>query len=143
MNFLQPLALFALPAILVPIVIHLVHLRRQRVVEWGAMMFLLQGARMSRGMQRLRQWLLLALRTLAVLGLVLGVERPIAGGWLGGLGGARPEEVVVVLDRSASMGALVPGTGRTRLATGVARLTEALATVAPRRVTSAKTPKKS
>lgn len=135
MSFLQPLALFALPAILVPIIIHLVHLRRQRVVEWGAMMFLLAGARMSRGLQKLRQWLLLALRTLAVLGLVFGVARPIAGGWLGGAAGGRPEDVVVLLDRSPSMGAEVPGTGRSRLAVGVARLAEALATVAPRRVT--------
>jgi hypothetical protein len=133
-SFLQPLLLFALPAILVPIVIHLVHLRRQRIVEWGAMMFLLQGARMSRGLQRLRQWLLLALRTLAVLGLVLGIARPIAGGWIGGVGGARPDEVVVVLDRSPSMGLVVPGTGRSRLAQGVERLASALATVAPRRV---------
>ena len=80
MNFLQPWVLWALPAILLPIAIHLIHRRRHRVVEWGAMMFLLEGAKMSKGAQRLRHFLLLLFRTLAVVGLVLGLGRPIAGG---------------------------------------------------------------
>ena len=118
-----------IPAIALPIAIHLIHKRRQRVVKWGAMMFLLQGAKMSRGMQRLRQFLLLTLRTLAVAGLVFGLARPIAGGWLGGLGGGRPDTVLVLLDRSASMQERVSPGGPSKLETGVVRIAEALANV--------------
>ena len=49
MNFLQPWVLWGLPLIAIPVVIHLMHKRRHRVVEWGAMMFLLDGAKLSRG----------------------------------------------------------------------------------------------
>ena len=129
MSFLQPWMLFALPAIALPILIHLIHKRRHRVVEWGAMMFLLQGVRMSRGRQKLRQILLLIVRTLAVLTLVLGIGRPIAGGWLGGLGGGRPDTVLVLLDRSASMNELVPGSTESKLEVGVRRIARALANV--------------
>ncbi len=90
------------------------------------MMFLLQGAQMSRGMQRLRHFLLLLFRTLAVAGLIIGLGRPLAGGWLGGMGGGRPDTVFVLLDRSASMNELVHAGGATKLATGVSRIAEAL-----------------
>ena len=70
MNFLQPWILWGLPLIAIPLVIHLMHKRRHKVVEWGAMMFLLDGAKLSRGRQRLREILLLVMRTLAVLGLL-------------------------------------------------------------------------
>ena len=38
MNFLQPWILWGLPLIAIPLVIHLMHKRRHKVVEWGAMM---------------------------------------------------------------------------------------------------------
>ena len=124
MTFLQPWILLALPLLGLPVAIHLIHRRRHRMVAWGAMMFLLQGVRMSRGMQRLRHILLMTLRTAAVLALVLGLARPLAGGWLGGLGGGRPDTVLILVDRSASMSAL-SGTG-TKLAAGVERMATAL-----------------
>jgi len=129
MSFLQSWILWGLPAVLLPIVIHLIHKRRHRVVEWGAMRFLMQGAQMSRGMQRLRHFVLLALRTLAVLGLIMGLGRPLAGGWLGGVGGGRPDTVLVLLDRSASMSAQTVDGGATKLAAGVARVADALESV--------------
>ena len=129
MNFLQPWMLWALPAVAIPIAIHLIHKRRQKVVAWGAMMFLLQGAKMSRGMQRLRHFLLLTLRTLAVAGLIIGLGRPIAGGWLGGMGGGRPDTVLILLDRSASMREQITPGGASKLEAGVARIAEALENV--------------
>lgn len=102
MSFLAPYLLFALPLAALPVIIHLIHLYRRRTVQWAAMMFLLMAQQMSRGYSRLRQMLILALRVLAVLGLILLVARPLAGGWLGLTGGA-PDTVLVLLDRSASM----------------------------------------
>lgn len=126
MNFLQPWILWGLPLIAVPVVIHLMHKRRHKVVEWGAMMFLLDGAKLSRGRQRLREILLLAMRTLAVLGLLLGVGRPIAGGWVGRVGGEAVDTIVVVVDRSASMAEHVEGAPESKLAAGIRALRGAL-----------------
>ena len=119
MNLLQPLALWALPLAALPVVIHLLHRRRHRVVEWGAMMFLLEGERSSKGRQRLREFLLLAARTLAILALVLTIGRPIAGGWAARVAGERLDTVVLVVDRSSSMGEEVDGRPESKLRFGL------------------------
>lgn len=131
MSLLQPWVLVALPLALLPLVIHLIHRRRHRVVEWGAMMFLLEGSRSSRGRQRLREILLLVARVLAVLGLILTLGRPLAGGWVGWLAGERVDAVVVILDRSASMGE-APGPGpESKLDLALGRIVPALEALAP------------
>ena len=83
MSFLQPMLLAALPLIALPIIIHLINQRRYQTIRWAAMMFLLAANRMSRGYARLRQWLIMAFRMVAIAGLVFAVSRPLAGGWLG------------------------------------------------------------
>ncbi len=102
MTFLQPALLFALPLALLPIIIHLIHLYRRRQVKWAAMMFLRMAQRMNKGLSRLRQILILALRVLAVAAIIFVITRPLAGGWLGLTGGA-PDTVLILIDRSASM----------------------------------------
>lgn len=98
--FLNPLLLVALPLCAVPIVIHLLNRRRYRRVPWAAMEYLLAAMKRNRKRLRMEQWLVLLLRTLAVLLLVLLVARPQLSG--GALLGARTHHVVV-LDDSASM----------------------------------------
>ena len=66
MSFLQPWLLVALPIAALPVIIHLIHQRRFQSIDWGAMKFLLEANRMSRGYARIRQWLILALRVLAL-----------------------------------------------------------------------------
>ena len=102
MTFLAPALLLALPLALLPIVIHLIHLYRRRQVKWAAMMFLLLAQRTNKGLSKLRQYLILAFRVLAVVALIFVVGRPLAGGLLGLTGGA-PDSVIILLDRSASM----------------------------------------
>ncbi|MEY5026600.1 MAG: hypothetical protein RLZZ244_2128 [Verrucomicrobiota bacterium] len=102
MTFLEPLYLAALPLAALPIIIHLVHLWRRKPIPWAAMMFLHLAQQRNRGLSRLRQILILALRVLAVACVLLSITRPLAGGWLGLTGGA-PETILVLLDRSASM----------------------------------------
>lgn len=132
MSFIQPFVLWALPLALLPVIIHLVHKRRHRVVEWGAMMFLLDGAKLSKGRQRLREILLLVMRTLAVLGLIVGLGRPLAGGWAGSIAGESAGTVILVLDRSASMSsAAAQGRAETKLAAGVRALEGALEIARP------------
>src|SRR5438445_12258306 len=103
MSFLQPLLLAGLPLIALPIIIHLVNQGRFQTIRWAAMMFLLAANRMSRGYSRLRRWLILLFRALAVAGLVFAVSRPLASGWLGSAAGGRVDTTIILLDRSPSM----------------------------------------
>ena len=110
MSFLQPLLLFGLPLALLPILIHLLNRLRYRSVQWGAMMFVLKANRSSTSMARIRQWLILAARILAIFALILALSRPLLGGWLGWKFSGEPDTVIILLDRSATMGgAFKPG----------------------------------
>src|SRR5580704_16269949 len=129
MSFLQPWLLAALPLALLPIIIHLIIQRRYQTVRWGAMMFLLTANRMARGFARLRQYLIMAARMLAIAGLVFAVSRPLASGWLGLAAGGRPDTTIIILDRSPSMQQKGAGGGDSKLATGVHQLAQTLATL--------------
>lgn len=125
MTFLQPALLLGLPLVSLPIIIHLINLRRHRTVPWGAMMFLLAATRQHRGRTKLRHLLILLTRMLAVAGLVLAICRPMAGRWFG-LFSSQPETVIVVLDRSASMSQQDVQTGLSKRVQAINRITEAL-----------------
>jgi hypothetical protein len=126
MNFLQPILLAALPIIALPIVIHLINQRRYQTIRWGAMMFLLAANRMSRGYARVRQWLILLFRTLALAGLVFAISRPLASGWVGLAAGGRADTTLILLDRSPSMQQERPGAASSKLETGRRQLVSAL-----------------
>lgn len=103
MTFLQPFILWGLPLILLPVLIHLFNRLRHRSVPWAAMMFLRSATRKSTRYARLRQFLVLLFRVLAVLVLVLALSRPLSGGWMGWMVSSAPDVIVILLDRSASM----------------------------------------
>jgi hypothetical protein len=103
MTFLQPFVLFGLPLLLLPIIIHLLNRLRHRPRPWAAMRFLVSATRNSVSHARLRQFLILACRVLAVAMLVLFMARPLVGGWLGWALAPAPDSIVILLDRSASM----------------------------------------
>ena len=84
MSFLfQSLLTIGLPLVALPLVIHLINLRRHRRVEWAAMSFLLESQKRNKKWILLQQLLLLLLRTSAV---ALGGDdagRPGVAVWLG------------------------------------------------------------
>ena len=125
MNFLQPLLLAALPLVALPILIHLINQWRYQTKQWGAMMFLLAANRMNRGFAKIRQWLILAMRTLAIAGLIFAIARPLAGGLLGLTGGGKTDTTIVLVDRSPSMQESGPG-GFSKLDTARNHLSDAL-----------------
>jgi Aerotolerance regulator N-terminal len=127
-SFLQPLLLWALPLISLPILIHLINQWRYQTKQWAAMMFLLQANRMNRGFARIRQWLILAMRTLAIAGLIFAVSRPLASGFMSMIGGARSDTTIVFMDRSPSMG-WQGDAGESKIAAGKRQLSEALKTL--------------
>lgn len=89
-----------------PIVIHFLFRRRFKRLRWAAMPFLLEAERERRRRRRFEQWLLLAMRCLAMLLLALLLARPYAEpGWIASaLGAGGDVERVLVIDDSASLG---------------------------------------
>lgn len=126
MGFLQPLALIALPLIALPILIHLINQYRHRTIPWAAMMFLMSAKRMSKGMARLRHFLILLMRVLAVAALIFVVSRPLSGGWLGSIGMSKPDATLILLDRSASMEMQDLQTGQSKRSAALQKLAELL-----------------
>lgn len=104
MSFTFPWLLWVLFAASIPIIIHLVNRWRHRSVHWAAMEFLLRAARETRGTKKLLHYLILALRVLAVAALVTAFARPLLSSFFG-WGSSGLNEVLLVLDRSASMDA--------------------------------------
>lgn len=123
MSFLQPLLLLGLPLALLPIIIHLINQHRHRTVKWAAMMFLLDAKKLTKGVARLRQILILSLRVIAVLVLIFAAGRPLAGGWLSFSGG-KPDTVLILLDRSSSMEDLLLETGESKRSAAITKLAD-------------------
>lgn len=101
MSLLNPLLLGGLLLATLPILIHLLARRRLKRQPFSTLDFLqrLQTKRMKQ--LRMRQWLLLLLRTLAVLLLALAFLRPVISDQAGL--GAGSSESVLLVDLSASM----------------------------------------
>lgn len=125
MSFLQPILLIGLPLALLPVIIHLINQHRHRTVKWAAMMFLLDAKKLTKGIDRLRQFLILAMRVLAVAALIFAASRPLAGGFMAGAGG-KADTILVLLDRSASMEEQNLETGESKRSSALAKITELL-----------------
>ena len=108
MTFLQPIALLGLLFALAPFIIHLLNLLRHRTVPWAATRFLFQARKSSSRLSKLKRWLILLLRVLALAALALMIARPMTGGdSLFSLSNGSPEVLVLVLDRSADRKSVV------------------------------------
>ena len=104
MNFLAPAFLAGLAAIAVPVIIHLINRERKVVVEFPSLMFLQRIPYRSVRRQKLRHLLLLAMRCLAIALLVAAFARPFFEKRSAAIATTGAREVVILLDRSASMG---------------------------------------
>lgn len=112
MTFLQPFVLYGLPLVLTPVIIHLLNRLRHRPKPWAAMRFLVSATRSTTARSKLRQFLILACRVLAVAALIFFLARPLAGGMLGWALSSAPDAILILLDRSASMEMEKNGTSR-------------------------------
>lgn len=107
MNFLVPAFFAGLAALAIPILVHLRHRQRKDAIQFPSLMFLRKIQFREVRRQQIHHWPLFLLRVLAVVLLVLAFSRPFfserdqAGSILVRTG----RDVVVALDRSASMGA--------------------------------------
>ncbi len=105
MAFLAPLFFAALLTFAIPILIHLTQRERKQVVEFPSLMFLEKIPYQSVRRRRIRDWPLLAMRLAAILLIVLAFARPFFDRPILALANVSgPREVVILLDRSYSMG---------------------------------------
>jgi hypothetical protein len=104
MSFLNPLLLWGLAGIAVPIVIHLMFRRQVQRVVWAAMRFLQVSLIRHKQRLRIEDLLLLLLRCLLVVLLALALARPTSRGVGAAFAAAyQPMMAVLVIDNSASM----------------------------------------
>lgn len=101
--FIHPIYLYGLAATSIPLLIHLLNRRKLQRIRFPAVRFVLLSQRRISRTYRLRHWILLALRTLAVFLLVLLLAHPIFQTGTGISAGAAPLSVAVILDNSLSM----------------------------------------
>jgi len=105
MGLLTPLFLLGLAGLVVPIVVHLTEKQRRNVVDFPSLMFLRKIPFRSSRRKKIHHWALLSIRALALMLLVAAFSRPFFENDVVGIGSSSgPREVVVVLDRSYSMG---------------------------------------
>ncbi len=98
--FTNPLLLWGLFFVSIPMVIHLINLLRHRPVEWGAMEFLLTAYKKHRTRVRMKEMLLLLMRMALIALIALMLAEPMIRQVLSG--GAKTHHIIV-LDDSFSM----------------------------------------
>ena len=104
MSFLTPLMAWAGLALAAgPLIIHLLNRRRFTIVDWAAMDFLREAMQRQRRILRLRDWLLLALRTLCVLLFGLAMAQPFSESSTEVASSGEPVHAILVIDNSLSM----------------------------------------
>jgi hypothetical protein len=105
MSFMAPLWLLGLGALAIPVLIHLVQRERKHTVAFPSLMFVRKIPYKSVRRRRIHHWWLLLVRAVAIALLIMAFARPFLRRPVLALesgGGAR--EVVILLDRSYSMG---------------------------------------
>ncbi|GAB6282283.1 MAG: BatA domain-containing protein [Ignavibacterium sp.] len=104
MTFLNPAVLFGLLAASIPILLHLLNLRKLKKIEFSSLQFLKELQKNKIRRIKLKQWLLLALRVFIILFLVLAFARPtIKGVAIAGITSSAKTTAVFILDDSFSM----------------------------------------
>lgn len=104
MTFLNPLVLLGLAAAAIPLILHLLNRRKLRTVEFSTLRFLKELQHSSLRRLKLRQLLLLIIRTLLIITLVFAFARPaLRGPFAGMIGGQANSSMVIIVDDSPSM----------------------------------------
>jgi len=103
-SFLNPLALLGLVAVAAPLLLHVFTLQQPKTVDFSSLAFVKEIQESAVRRVRIKEWLLLALRMLAIACLVLAFSRPTLTGDLASLAGQARTAHGLVVDNSLSMG---------------------------------------
>lgn len=104
MSFLSPLFLFAVAAVGLPLIIHLLNLKKPQKVAFSTLAFFKELQKTTIRKIRIKRYLLLFVRLLAIACLALVLARPFLPPGLGGGDNKSAALNVVLLDNSVSMG---------------------------------------
>ena len=111
MTFLAGSLLGGLVLASVPIIIHILNRRRFQIIDWPPMKYLKLTLKRNRRRIRIEQMILLAMRTLAVILLILAIARPVIpqNGLAALFPGHGRTSHLIVIDDSLSMGYTTAG----------------------------------
>jgi uncharacterized membrane protein len=101
MNFLFPTFLIGLAAIAIPIIIHLFNFRKYKKVYFTNVQFLKELKQESDSKSKLKEWLILSMRILAIACLVFAFAQPFIPGKTKSLQGEK--SISIYVDNSFSM----------------------------------------
>lgn len=103
MSFLNPFFLFALLTVAVPLLIYLLNIRKPKKVRFSTLTFFDSLKSTSLKRIRIKRWLLLLIRSLAILVLVLAASRPFLPPEFGWTSNNQPKAIGIVIDNSPTM----------------------------------------
>ena len=106
MSFLAPLFFLGVAAIAIPVFVHLIQRERKDIIEFPSLMFISRIPYESVERRRIHNWWLLIFRAAAMLLVVFAFARPFlnSDAVRAAVATTGAREVVILLDRSASMG---------------------------------------
>ena len=104
MQFLFPAFLFALASLAIPIIIHLFYFRRYKKVYFTNVRFLREVKEETSARSKLRNWLVLLMRCLAIAFLIFAFAQPFIPSGSDVTQGSK--DISIFIDNSFSMGAL-------------------------------------
>lgn len=131
MSFLMWPLLLGLAGISIPVIIHLLHRQRTEPVLWGAMQFLRTSRLQMKRKKKVENWVLMAVRIVAIAALAIALARPRAAKstFLPGNLAGGSMDVAIVLDHSLSTGRM--SNGQTVFDRGVAVTEKAIDQLGP------------
>ena len=103
MNFLNPTILFGLILAAIPLIIHLLNLRKLRTIEFSSLKFLKELQKSHIRKLKIQQWILLLLRIFTIVFLVFAFAQPITTGHIPGLSQYAQSSIIILFDNSPSM----------------------------------------
>lgn len=103
MSFLNPLFLAALITVGVPLLIYLLNIRKPKKVRFSTLAFFNSLKTTALKRIRIKRWLLLTLRMLAVAALALALSRPFLPSGIGWVNESEPMAIGILIDNSPAM----------------------------------------
>lgn len=103
MSFLNPLFLFALIAVAVPLLIYLLNVTKPKRIQFSTLAFFDSLKQSALRKIKIKRWLLLAVRTLAVASLAIALAQPFLPAGMGVVDDGQPMVAGILVDNSPSM----------------------------------------
>ena len=103
MSFLNPLFLLALVSVGIPLLIYLLNIRKPKRIRFSTLAFFESLKSSSLRKIKLKRWLLLALRVLAIAALAFALAKPFLPSGMGLMADGEPAAVGIIIDNSPAM----------------------------------------